>query len=261
MRLATWNINSIRLRLSNVLRFVKDYDIDVLCLQETKTPDEHFPLGDFNKVGLTHSHFRGEKSYNGVAILSRLPIAIKKKLNWCGLFDTRHVSVVLANKITIHNFYVPAGGDIPDINNNPKFKHKIQFLKEMINYFKKDKTKNKVLVGDLNIAPLENDVWSHKQLLNVVSHTLIETNYLKELINTGNWLDVIRENFPPEEKLYSWWSYRNRNWKKSNKGRRLDHILVSNDLKSLVGSRNIYKELRDWEKPSDHVPVVIDIEL
>ena len=261
MRLATWNINSVRLRLHHVLRFIKEYDIDVLCLQETKSPDDFFPINEFKDSGIDHCYFRGEKSYNGVAILSKVPITETNYINWCGFKDTRHISVILKNKITLHNFYVPAGGDIPNEKINSKFKHKIKFVKEMITYFKKDKTENRILVGDLNIAPYENDVWSHKQLLNIVSHTPIETDNLKKLINDGNWIDIMRKFVPFEQKLYSWWSYRNRDWKISNRGRRLDHIWVSKNLTSSVKKMIVYKELRDWEKPSDHVPVVIEFDV
>ena len=261
MRLATWNINSVRLRLTNVLRFVKEYDIDVLCLQETKSPDEFFPESDFKKLGMNYLYYRGEKSYNGVAILSKIEISKKNYIKWCGINDTRHISVILNNKVTLHNFYVPAGGDVPDTESNVKFAHKIAFLKEMISYFKGDKTKKKILVGDLNIAPYENDVWSHRQLLNVVSHTPIETENLKKLLNDGNWVDIMRKFIPLEEKVFSWWSYRNRDWKKSNRGRRLDHVWLSEDLLSSAKKMIVYKEARDWEKPSDHVPVVLEIDL
>ena len=172
MKIATWNINSIRLRIHHVLRFVKEYDIDVMCLQETKTEDQFFPIDDFINQGIFHHFFRGEKSYNGVAILSKIPIIKKSFENWCGFSDTRHVSVLLENYLCIHNFYIPAGGDIPDIKVNRKFDHKIKFLNEMKDYFKKNIPIKSILVGDLNIAPYENDVWSHNQLINVVSHTL-----------------------------------------------------------------------------------------
>ena len=261
MRIATWNINSVRLRIHHVLRFIKEYNVDVMCLQETKTPDEFFPINDFKELGIDHYYYRGEKSYNGVAILSKVPIIKKSYMNWCGFKDTRHISVFLKNKITLHNFYVPAGGDIPDEKINPKFEHKIKFVKEMIKYFKNDKTQNKILVGDLNIAPYENDVWSHKQLLNVVSHTPIETDNLKKLLNDGKWVDIMRKFVPLEEKLYSWWSYRNRDWKISNRGRRLDHIWLSENLMSIAKKMIVYKELRDWEKPSDHVPVLIEVDI
>ena len=261
MRIATWNINSVRLRLNQVLKFIKDKQIDILCLQETKTQDEFFPSEDFTKIGMKHQYYRGEKSYNGVAILSKIDFTDKRHINWCKKNDSRHISVKLKNQIEIHNFYIPAGGDEPDILTNLKFEHKISFLTEMKNFFSKDKKINKVLVGDLNIAPLENDVWSHKQLLNVVSHTPIETETLQEIIDTGEWIDVMRELVPHNEKLFSWWSYRNRNWEASNRGRRLDHVWVSKKIFHYVKSGVIYKDTRSWKRPSDHVPVILDINI
>ena len=129
----------------------------------------------------------------------------------------------------------------------------------MIKFFNQNSSNNTVLVGDLNIAPFENDVWSHKQLLNVVSHTPIETELLNKLIEDSNWVDVGRKFILKHEKLYSWWSYRNRDWKKSNRGRRLDHIWVSKDLETVLKSYLICKEIRDWEKPSDHVPLILEL--
>ena len=261
MRIATWNINSVRLRLEQVLRLIKDQNINIICLQETKTQDEYFPYDSFKKIGMNYQYYRGEKSYNGVAILSNFKLEDENFINWCGKNDTRHISVKLNKNIELHNFYIPAGGDEPDIVNNPKFGHKISFLNEMKQYFLKDKTTNKILVGDLNIAPLEHDVWSHKQLLNVVSHTPIETDTLLGIIQSGEWADVMREIVPSSEKLYSWWSYRNRNWEVSNRGRRLDHFWVSKKLFSQVKSGVIYKDTRAWERPSDHVPIIVDIDI
>ena len=261
MRIATWNINSVRLRIMHVLRFVKEHNIDVMCLQETKTQDEFFPSEEFTKIGMKYQYYRGEKSYNGVAILSNTKFTGSNYTDYCKRGDARNISVKFKNNIEIHNFYVPAGGDEPDIHINPKFEHKISFLNEMkINFLKDIRTK-KILVGDLNIAPLEHDVWSHKQLLNVVSHTKIETEKLLEIIKTGGWIDVMRELVPHNEKLYSWWSYRNRNWEASNRGRRLDHVWVSKNLFSKVKSGAIYKDTRNWERPSDHVPIIIDINI
>ena len=261
MRIATWNINSVRLRLQQVLRFVEEQNIDILCLQETKTPNDFFPSKDFDKIGFVHQYFRGEKSYNGVAILSKLNFHDQKYIDWCNKNDTRHISVKLNENTELHNFYVPAGGEEPNVLTNSKFEHKISFLNEMKNYFRLDIKTNKILVGDLNIAPLEHDVWSHKQLLNVVSHTPIETETLLDIIQTGEWVDVMRKFFSHNEKLYSWWSYRNKNWEISNRGRRLDHFWVSKNLFSLVKSGVIYKETRSWERPSDHVPIVVDIDI
>jgi exodeoxyribonuclease III len=261
MRIATWNINSVRLRIQQVLRFIKEQNIDVMCLQETKTQDEFFPSADFLKIGMKYQYFRGEKSYNGVAIISNTQLTDLNYINFCKKGDSRHISVKFKNDIELHNFYVPAGGDEPDITINPKFEHKISFLNEMKSNFLKDKKTNKILVGDLNIAPLEHDVWSHKQLLNVVSHTKIETEKLLEIVNTGEWVDVMRELVSHDSKLYSWWSYRNRNWEISNRGRRLDHLWVSKNLFSKVKSGVIYKDTRNWERPSDHVPIIIDINI
>ena len=261
MRISTWNINSIRLRLQQVLHFIKEKNIDVLCLQETKTTDENFPIEAFRQIGFTFQYFRGEKSYNGVAIISKFEFTDTGYINWCKKDDARHIYVKTNNNIELHNFYVPAGGDEPDISINPKFDHKISFINEMKNYFLSDTKTNKILVGDLNVAPLENDVWSHKQLLNVVSHTPIETETLIDVIQTGDWIDVMREFVPYNEKLYSWWSYRNRNWEISNRGRRLDHFWISKNLFSLVKSGVIYKDSRSWEKPSDHVPIIVDIDI
>ena len=260
MRIATWNINSVRLRIAHVLRFIKEQNIDVMCLQETKTPDENFPSEDFKKAGMKFQCYRGEKSYNGVAIVSRFKFTETGYVNWCKKNDTRHIYIKINNNLELHNFYVPAGGDEPDISINPKFEHKISFINEMKDYFLSTTKKNKILVGDLNIAPLEQDVWSHKQLLNVVSHTPIETETLLDLIQTGEWVDIMREFIPHNEKLYSWWSYRNRNWEISNRGRRLDHFWISKNLFSLVNSGVIYKDTRSWEKPSDHVPIIVDID-
>jgi exodeoxyribonuclease-3 len=261
MKIATWNINSVRLRIEQVLKFINDQNIDILCLQETKTEDQFFPSDDFLKIGMRHQYFRGEKSYNGVAILSKIKFQEKEHINWCNKGDCRHISIKLGKEIDLHNFYVPAGGDDPDTSSNPKFAHKIDFLNQMKSHFSNDKKTQKILVGDLNIAPLENDVWSHKQLLNVVSHTPIETETLLDIIGSGEWVDVMRAITPHNEKLYSWWSYRNRNWEISNRGRRLDHVWVSKKLFPQVKSGVIYNETRSWERPSDHVPIVIDIDI
>ena len=261
MRIATWNINSVRLRINHVLRFINEQNIDVICLQETKTEDHYFPTNEFENCGMNYYSFRGEKSYNGVAILSKIPFKNTSFQNFCNLNDTRHVKIELYNNITIHNFYVPAGGDVADIKSNPKFKHKLQFMEEMIEFLKNEKFKNRMILGDFNIAPFENDVWSHKSLLNVVSHTKAETNYFSKLLKYGAFEDIIRNNFKQDDKIYSWWSYRNKDWKKSNRGRRLDHILISKNIKKYIQSVNIYRSIRDEKKPSDHVTISVTLKI
>ena len=261
MKIATWNINSIRLRIESVISFIKKNNVDVLCLQETKTENEFFPLDKFINSGLIYSNINGQKSYNGVAIISKFPFLEKKNLKLCGSNDARHVSVKFKNNIFLHNFYVPAGGDIPDSKTNPKFKYKLDFINEMKKYFNKEKTKKRILVGDLNIAPGENDVWSHKQLLKVVSYTPVERKYLHNLVKEGDWVDLVRLNNSPNKKLFSWWSYRSKDWKVSNRGRRLDHIFSSSDIQKKIKNINICSDLRGIDKPSDHVPITAEVEL
>ncbi len=258
MRLATWNINSVRLRLDLVIDRLQGLDLDVLCLQETKTEDQHFPADALAAAGWPHIAMRGEKSYNGVAIISRLPIAEQNFMNWAGRSDCRHICASI-NEQMIHNFYVPAGGDEPDRTVNPKFGHKLDFIDEMTSWFSASKPHRCVLVGDLNIAPMEADVWSSRQLRQVVSHTDIEREKLLTLIDRGGWCDAVRHYFGQDELLFSWWSYRARDWAASNRGRRLDHIWVSQDNLTRVKAVMIDSQTRAAEKPSDHVPVVMDI--
>jgi exodeoxyribonuclease-3 len=264
MRIVTWNINSVRLRLANVERLTKTLKPDVICLQETKVQDPDFPHEALAAQGYKYRAVRGMKSYNGVAILSRLPFTTNGGDDWCGKQDCRHVSVRLPGDIELHNFYIPAGGDIPDPEVNDKFAHKLQFMTELAAWSKKRKRAGKhgrsVIVGDFNVAPLETDVWSHKQLLDVVSHTPIEVEHLERLRAAEDWLDAVRHFIPPEQKLYSWWSYRGRDWRASDRGRRLDHIWVTRPLTGALRRAEIVKDARDWTPPSDHVPVVVDLE-
>ncbi len=269
LTVASWNINSVRLRAGLVTDFLKTHKPDVLCLQETKCPDDRFPFSDFRKLGYEHIAICGQKGYHGVAILSRLPFDPCGSRQFCGKTDARHIAVKLGDAakggkgITIHNFYVPAGGDIPDPDVNDKFAHKLGFLDEMRDWTGLDGlgTGRQILVGDLNIAPLENDVWSHKQLLDVVSHTPIECEKLTHVLERGDWVDAIRTLRPEPERVYTWWSYRAPDWEKANKGRRLDHAWLSRELGGNLASCKILQEARGWERPSDHVPVIVTLEV
>lgn len=263
MKIATWNINSVRLRINNVLRLLEEEQPDILCLQETKAQDSDFPLQAFHDAGYVHTVFSGEKSYNGVALISRVPLKNVQTLNCAGKNDKRHIAAELKGGVLLHNFYVPAGGDIPDRNQNEKFGHKLDFVDEMGKWFKKNASKSApmILVGDLNIAPLEHDVWSHKQLLSVVSHTPIEVEKFTRMQEVVGWADVARHFVSPTEKLYSWWSYRNQDWRKSDRGRRLDHIWVTEPLQKSLKTNRILKDWRDCEQPSDHVPIIMEIAL
>lgn len=262
--LATWNINSVRLRRELVENFLNEHQPDVLCLQETKCPDGEFPSAAFSKIGYKHIAMHGQKGYHGVATLSKLPLTEITKRKFCEIDDTRHIECVVdtgSKKIRVHNFYVPAGGDVPDRTVNVKFGHKLDFLEEMRAITAAPGSADgSILVGDLNIAPYESDVWSHKQLLKVVSHTPIETDTLEDLRINGQWADLIRTHIPQPEPVFTWWSYRSKDWEISNRGRRLDHIWSSENLVDPMRKIEVITHARGWDRPSDHVPVIARFE-
>lgn len=262
LKIATWNVNSLRIRETMLAKFISAHKPDVLCLQETKVEDSLFPHGIVRALGFKHVIFSGEKSYNGVAILSKLPLTEIAPIDMIGNGQKRHIGARLENGIEIHNFYVPAGGDIPDPEQNLKFDEKLRFVRAMKDWSMQEVTAGKrtIIVGDFNIAPGEHDVWSSKQLRDVVSHTPIERELLGELARTsGGWVDALRALTPPEQKLYSWWSYRNRDWEKSDRGRRLDHIWLSPTLSPELKAGHIMRAARSFENPSDHVPVIVEL--
>ena len=259
LSIATWNINSVRLRIGLVEEFLKKHDPDVLCLQEIKCQNDQFPEKNFRKLGYEHIAVHGQKGYHGVATVSKRPLTDSSSTDYCNKGDTRHLASTFqagGKNYQIHNFYVPAGGDEPDVNKNPKFDHKLKFLDEMLNLPSENGSTQNILVGDLNIAPHENDVWSHKQLLKIVSHTPVETDYLDRIRDDGGWTDLVREKVPYDEKLFSWWSYRARDWDAANKGRRLDHIWSAPQLAEKLTEIEVLRHARGWEKPSDHVPII-----
>ena len=265
LTIATWNINSVRLRMPLVAKFLAEYQPDLLCLQETKCPDELFPQDEVRALGYRHIAFHGQKGYHGVATFSKRPIETIEKREFCKKGDSRHLSVRFeagGKPVLLHNFYVPAGGDEPDPEINPKFRHKLDFIAEMYGVpADTDAAAGSILVGDLNIAPLEADVWSHKQLLKVVSHTPVETEGLEAMRNAGGWADLMRIHTPPPERIYTWWSYRARDWEASDRGRRLDHIWSSALLTPVLKDITVLKQARGWERPSDHVPVIARFDL
>lgn len=258
--LATWNINSVRLRAPLVCQLLAEEAPDILCLQECKSPVDLIPTIDFAALGYTHMIARGQKGYNGVAILSKLPIEDIGEHDFADLGHARHVAGRLENGVVIHNFYVPAGGDVPDRAVNVKFGQKLDYLTGMRDWCRDSRPERAIIVGDLNIAPREDDVWDHKKMLKVVSHTPIEVAHLNDVIEAGGWADITRADIP-EGQLYSWWSYRAKDWDAADKGRRLDHIWASADIAAAGHSSRVLRAVRGWEKPSDHVPVFASFDL
>jgi exodeoxyribonuclease-3 len=263
LAVATWNINSIRPRLGIVADFLDRHRPDLLCLQEIKCANELFPLGIFHERGYAHVFVNGQRGYHGVAVASKRPFVDSSIRSFCGKADARHQAVAIRDGdgvIRLHNFYVPAGGDEPDPAVNPKFAHKLAFLDEMASCLNRGETDGRtILVGDLNVAPCENDVWSHRQLLKVVSHTPVETEGLEALRAAGGWIDAVRHFVPVDRKLYTWWSYRAADWAASDRGRRLDHIWVTPALLPRLTGVEVVRAARGWQRPSDHVPVIARI--
>jgi exodeoxyribonuclease III len=263
MRLVTWNVNSVRLRAEQVAKFAAETGADVICLQEIKCQEGEFPRETLEAAGLTHIKIAGQKGWHGVAIASRLPLEDVKPLNACREGHARCVSARIAG-VEVHNFYIPAGGDTPDRAANRKFDHKLDFYERLTAEMARRDPKDPLIVtGDLNVAPGENDVWNHRYMSKIVSHTPVEIEAFAALMAAGKFTDLVREAVPDPEKLFSWWSYRALDFRKSNRGLRLDHILISPGLREAAfrpgkASARVHDDVREWERPSDHAPVSAD---
>lgn len=260
LKIASWNINSVRARMGIVERFLAEQAPDILCLQETKVRDEEFPQEMFKRLGYRHIVTCGQPMHHGVATLSRVPIVEEERFDWQANGEARHLAVRLENDVRLENVYVPAGGDIPDRELNPKFGQKLDFVERMTRWSETVKRPT-IMVGDFNIAPLECDVWSHKQLLNVVSHTPIEVEALNGLKASNDWVDLGRHFFPAPQRLHTWWSYRSPDWTKNDRGRRLDHMWATADVAASATAHLVHEPCRAWERPSDHVPLVTEFSL
>jgi exodeoxyribonuclease III len=265
-RVATWNVNSVRRRLPGLKRLVEVMSPDVICLQETKVVDPLFPALDCEALGYPYRLIHGQKGYNGVAILSRLPLKEPGTRCWQERTDCRHGFAVVdagpgLGEVEIHSLYIPAGGELPNPERNPKFAHKLRFLDEAASWSAaRGRARPAVLCGDFNVAPLEHDVWSHEKLKNVVTHTRSEIDRLDRMLAAGEWIDAIRHLVPAPEKVFTWWSYRATDWAAFNRGRRLDHIWISPELLGSLKGCAVLTDARGWEEPSDHVPVGVTLE-
>jgi exodeoxyribonuclease-3 len=258
IKLASWNVNSVRARLGIVERLLREEKPDVVCLQETKATDDVFPRRLFAELGYVHQQLKGQKMHHGVAILSKVALREAGSHDWQDNGEARHVGVRLPCGLRLENVYVPAGGDIPDRTVNPKFGQKLDFIQRMTRW-SEGLREPTLIVGDFNVAPLECDVWSHKALLNVVSHTPVEIDALTGLRQAHDWVDIGRTFVPAPTRNYTWWSYRSPDWTKNDRGRRLDHMWVSPEARGRVVSHKVLEPCRSWERPSDHVPLICEI--
>lgn len=266
LRLCTWNVNSVRLRAEQAARFVAEQAPDVLCLQEIKCREGEFPKDAFADMGLPHLKIAGQKGWHGVAIASRLPLEDAPPLDVCREGHARCVGAVVAG-VEVHNFYIPAGGDVPDRAANPKFDHKLDFYEKLTaELARRDPKAPLAIVGDLNVAPSEHDVWNHKYMSKVVSHTPVEVEAFAAMKAALGLIDLPRAAKPDPEKMFSWWSYRAADFRASGRGLRLDHILVTPGLQNAAfrqgaAASRVHDDVRAWDRPSDHAPVSADLVL
>jgi exodeoxyribonuclease-3 len=259
VKIASWNINSVRFRIDIVTRFLREVEPDILCLQETKVVDQDFPFDPFKKLGYRHTVIHGQRMHHGVAIISRVPIDTDDRFDWQANREARHVGVKLPNGVRLENVYVPAGGDVPDRDENPKFGQKLDFIERMTQWSEALDCPT-ILTGDFNIAPLPSDVWGHKHLRGVVSHTPVEVEALDRLRAANDWVDLGRHFHPAPARLHTWWSYRAKDWAASDRGRRLDHMWATRDVAATATAHQVHEDCRNWLKPSDHVPIVTEFD-
>jgi exodeoxyribonuclease-3 len=260
LKIVSWNINSVRFRIEIVEKFLREVAPDILCLQETKVIDADFPEGAFRALGYDTILLHGQRMHHGVAIISRIPLVEDDRFDWQANREARHVGVRLPNGVRLENVYVPAGGDIPDRELNSKFGQKLDFVERMTAWSATLDCPT-ILTGDFNIAPLEADVWSHKQLIKVVSHTPVEVDALNRLKDSNSWVDLGRHFYPAPARLHTWWSYRSPDWTVNDRGRRLDHMWATADVAATARSHQVFEECRNWLKPSDHVPIMTEFDL
>ena len=255
MKIATWNVNSLRVRLPHVLNWLISEKPDVLALQETKLPDADFPIDTIKEAGYDVV-FSGQRTYNGMAILSKSPVTdIIVELPELEDPQRRVLGVTLGD-IRIINLYIPNGESVT----SDKYRYKLQWLQKLDLFLKKElRTHSKIIIlGDFNIAPAEIDVhdpelWKGHVLFSEPERTAFQT-----ILKIG-FVDCFRLH-TPQEKLFSWWDYRMNAFKR-NRGLRIDHILASSDLALLCTHCYIDKAPRALERPSDHTPVVAEFDV
>ena len=258
MKIATWNVNSLAARLQHVLDWSAANPVDVLCLQELKLTEDKFPLDALRASGYAHCAVFGQKTYNGVAVMSRTPLRDSVK-NIVGFEDdsSRVLSVTLDTphgELRLVNGYF-VNGQAPGTE---KFDYKMAWLRGLRDYLREELAHHPrlVLLGDFNIAPEDRDSFDPVGLRETIHHTTEERDHFKKLLELG-LVDSFRQ-FEQPEKSFSWWDYRMLGYQK-NRGLRIDHILVSEPLKPLVKACSIDRVPRKWPKPSDLAPVTMEL--
>ena len=257
MKIVSWNVNSVRARIDNILQYLKEYNPDIVFLQEIKTQEETFPKETFEKNGF-YSHVFGQKSYNGVAFLTKKKLQnIKKDFIKDKFSQSRVITgeiIFKKIKIKLINIYVPNGNPV----NTDKYKYKKYWLNNFNKKIKKDLDTNTniIIAGDFNIIPENIDVYDVKRYENDALFKLEIRKKFRELINSG-FTDVFRHFFKDKQE-FTFWDYFAGSWQK-NYGIRIDHFLISNNLLDYVQSININKKPRSKEKPSDHTPIELEI--
>ncbi len=255
LRLATWNVNSIRTRMPSVLRWLSESGTDALLMQETKVTDDLFPREPLEEAGYEVA-VHGQKRYNGVAIASRLPLEeVRTGLPSGYLPDqARAISATVAG-VRLHNVYVPNGGT-PE---SPRFAEKLAFLEELARVSAEwDHSRGCIIGGDFNVAPGPDDVFDPVEMEGRVCYHPEERSRLAGIIATG-LVDLYR-SLAPEGKAYTWWDYRAAAFRR-DRGMRLDLLLATPGPAGALRGCEIHRDVRSWERPSDHVPVTADMEL
>jgi len=256
MKIATWNVNSINIRLEQVLNWLEKHKPDALCLQETKCTDDKFPVGVFLEAGY-NATFLGQKSYNGVAILSPFEIT-DVQMNFPGddVDSPKRLIAATINGIRIVNTYIPNGTELW----TDKFTFKLDWLQRLRRFFDEtcDKNSDVLLCGDFNVAPDERDVWNVGFWEGKLHFSKPERAAIYHVKQWG-FVDVFRQ-MNGDEKLYSWWNYREGAFFK-NQGLRIDHIWTSRSLAEKCTACWIDRKPRGAERPSDHAPVVAEFEI
>jgi len=257
MKITSWNVNSVRARIANIIDYLKSSQTDILMVQEIKTEEKNFPFNDFKKLGY-ESHVFGQKSYNGVAFLSKVKI---KKISLEFIKDKKKQSRIITGDIKnrsqiikLINIYVPNGNPI----DTEKYSYKINWYNSFIKKVKKTLTENANIIigGDFNVIPSEIDVYDFRKYENDALFKLEIRKKYRELINLG-FHDIYRY-FNKDKQEYTFWDYMAGAWQKNN-GMRIDHFLISNNLLNNIKSININKKPRSKIKPSDHTPIELEI--